>query len=79
VLVNYFSRPEVAADVHQVTTREVGLVAYEQQPYLLAAYTPDAASADAIFRNLSDRGFVAFIVDSRRTILLTPAVVGTGR
>lgn len=77
VLVRYFNRPEVAADVHQVTSQPVGLVAYEQFPFLLAAYTTDANAAATILKTLNDRGFTAFIVDSRRAILLTPAVVGT--
>jgi cell division septation protein DedD len=74
VVVNYFNRPEVALDVQQVTSRDVGLVAFEQRPYLLAAYTPDPAAASAVLQSLTDRGFTASIVDSRRTILLTPAV-----
>lgn len=77
VLVRYFNHPEVAADVHQVTSQPVGLVAYEQFPFLLAAYTTDANAATAILKTLNDRGFTAFIVDSRRAILLTPAVAGT--
>lgn len=77
VVVNYFNRPEVATDVHQITTREVGLVSFQQRPYLLAAHTTDANVASAILKQLSDRGFTAAIVDSRQVILLTPAVVGT--
>lgn len=77
VLVQYFNRPEVAADVRQVTTQPVGLVSYEQRPFLLAAHTADASAAATILQSLSDRGFTAVIVDSRRAILLTPAVAGT--
>ncbi len=74
VVVNYFNRPEVALDVQQITSREVGLVAFEQRPYLLAAYTPDPAAASAVLRSLTERGLTASIVDSRRAILLTPSV-----
>ena len=74
VVVNYFNRPEVAIDVQQVTARDVGLVAFEQRPYLLAVYTPDPAVASAVLRSLSDRGFIAAIVDSRRAVLLAPKV-----
>ncbi|MCU0569224.1 MAG: hypothetical protein MUF49_21950 [Oculatellaceae cyanobacterium Prado106] len=74
VLVNYFNRPEVANDVRQVVNRSVGLVSYEQQPYLLASFTSDSAAASRVLSLLSDRGFVAVIVDSRRAILLTPSV-----
>jgi hypothetical protein len=77
VLVHYFNRPEVAADVSQVTSQPVGLVAYEQRPFLLAAYTTDASAAATILQSLSERGFTAVIVDSRRAILLTPSVIGT--
>jgi hypothetical protein len=79
VLVYYFNRPEVAADVRQLTAQPVGLVSYEQQPFLLAAYTSDAAAATAVLQTLNERGFTAILVDSRRAILLTPAVVGTGQ
>jgi hypothetical protein len=77
VLVDYFSRPEVAADVQQVTAQSVGLVAYEQNPFLLAAHTPDSATANAVLQTLTQRGFTAIVVDSRRTVLLAPAVIGT--
>ncbi|NJO78908.1 MAG: hypothetical protein HC827_10555 [Cyanobacteria bacterium RM1_2_2] len=74
VVVDYFNRPELAASVRQVTTRDVGLVAFEQQPYLLASYTTDPAVASSLLRTLSERGLAAAIVDSRRAVLLTPAV-----
>lgn len=74
VVVNYFNRPELAASVRQVTTRDVGLVSFEQQPYLLASYTTDPAVASSLLRTLSERGLTAAIVDSRRAVLLTPAV-----
>lgn len=74
VVVNYFNRPQVAIDVQQITRGDVGLVAFEQRPYLLAAYTPDPAAASAVLRSLTDRGLTASIVDSRRAILLTPSV-----
>lgn len=74
VLVNYFNRPELAASVRQVTSRDVGLVAFEQQPYLLATHTTDATVASTLLRTLSEQGLTAAIVDSRRTMLLAPAV-----
>jgi hypothetical protein len=77
VLVDYFSRPEVAADVRQVTSQSVGLVAYEQNPFLLAAHTADSAAANAVLQTLTERGFTAIVVESRRAVLLSPAVVGT--
>jgi hypothetical protein len=74
VLVNYANRPEVASAVQRATANRVGLVSYEQRPYLLAGYTPDASAAATLLKTLSDRGFSAMIVDSRRAVLLTPAV-----
>lgn len=74
VVVNYFNRPELAASVRQVTSRDVGLVSFDQQPYLLASYTTDPAVASSLLRTLSERGLTAAIVDSRRAMLLTPAV-----
>jgi hypothetical protein len=73
-VVSFFNKPELASTVRQVTTRDVGLVAFEQQPYLLASYTTDAVAASNLLRSLSDRGLTAAIIDSRRVVLLTPAV-----
>jgi hypothetical protein len=77
VLVHYFNRPEVAADVKQLTAQPVGLVSYEQRPFLLATHTTDPTVAAALLQALNERGFTAILVDSRRAVLLTPAVVGT--
>jgi hypothetical protein len=74
VLVKFQNQPELATNVRQVTNQNVGLVSYEQQPYLLAALTADPAFASSVLKALSDRGLVASIVDSRRAVLLTPAV-----
>ncbi|MBD3880557.1 hypothetical protein IFO70_02175 [Phormidium tenue FACHB-886] len=77
VLVNYANRPEVAAEVSETISRSVGLVSYNQRPYLLALQTTDQAAAAAILKTLNDRGFTAEIVDSRQVMLLTPTVAGT--
>jgi hypothetical protein len=74
VLVDYASRPQVAGEIRQLLNRQIGLVSYQQRPYLLAVYTGDAAVASEILRQLSDRNYTALITDSRRVILLTPAV-----
>jgi hypothetical protein len=74
VLVNYFNRPSVAAQVQQALSRNIGLVSYNQTPYLLALYTTDPAAAASTLQSLGDRGFSAVIVDSRRVVLLTPAI-----
>jgi len=75
VLVNYFNRPEIATDVSQITTSAVGLVAYNQHPYLLAIYTNSETTAAGVLKALSDRGFTAVMVDSRRVMLLKQNVV----
>jgi len=74
VLVNYANQPETAAKVQQVLGKEVGLAAYGQSPFLLALYTTDSDAAYATLQALSDRGFWATLVDSRRVILLRQPV-----
>jgi cell division septation protein DedD len=74
VLVDYFNRPETAIELQQLLSRQIGLVSYGQRPYLLAVYTTDAAVANSTLQSLSDRNFTALIIDSRRAVLLTPAV-----
>lgn len=76
VLVDYFNRPEVATDVQQALGGQVGLVSYGQRPYLLALHTSDVAVANSVLQQLSDRNFLALVVDSRRVVLLTPTVAG---
>ena len=70
VLVNYNNQPELAAQLKQALGQEVGLVAYGQSPFLLALYTTDANAAYDTLRSLSDRGFLATLVDSRRVMVL---------
>lgn len=73
VLVNYFNRPEIAPQVQQAISRDVGLVSYGQRPYLLAVYTRDVSLANSTLKTLSDRGFWVMMVDSRWvTLLKTP-------
>ena len=74
VLVNYFNRPEVATDIKQITAGSVGLVAYNQYPYLLAIHTSSEGTAADLLKTLSDRGFTVVIVDSRRVMLLKQEV-----
>ncbi len=74
VLVDYQNQPEMAAKVRQILGKDVGLVAYGQRPYLLAVYTADSNAANTTLQRLSDRGFWATLVDSRRVILLRRTV-----
>lgn len=74
VLVDYFNKPEVAAQVRRIVGSEIGLVSYNQRPYLLAVYTDSQRKAGSILRELSDRGFSSMVVDSRRVTLLRQRV-----
>lgn len=70
VIVNYNNRPEAAAQLRQAVNARVGVVSYGERPYLLATQTEDQAAANAIMQLLSDRGFLAMVVDARRVVLL---------
>ncbi len=70
VIVNYNSRPEVATQLKQAVNGKVGVVAYGERPYLLANQTDDQTAANAIMKLLSDRGFLAMVVDARQVVLL---------
>lgn len=74
VLVSYFNRPEVAMDVRKLTNRNVGLVSFEQRPYLLAAQGTNASSASTVLSKLTQAGLTAVLVDSRGVVLLTADV-----
>jgi len=74
VLVDFFSRPELATEVQQLLGRDIGLAAYRQHPYLLAAYTNNQTAANMTLKALTDRGFWAMVVDSRRVTLLRQSI-----
>ncbi|MBM0740788.1 hypothetical protein JOY44_04005 [Phormidium sp. CLA17] len=74
VLVDYQNQPEMAVKARQALGKDVGLVSYGQRPYLLAVYTTDSNAANTTLQLLSDRGFWATLVDSRRVILLRRSV-----
>ena len=71
VIVNYYNRPELARSVQQTLNRNIGLASYEQRPYLLAVYSRDRRTAESISRILTERGFMAEVVDSRGITVLT--------
>ncbi|BAY43879.1 hypothetical protein SAMD00079811_14660 [Scytonema sp. HK-05] len=74
VLVDYYNRPEVANQVRQVVGGDVGFVSYGQRPYLLAIYTPNQKEAYSTLEKLSEKGFFALLVDSRKVVLLRSTV-----
>ncbi len=74
VLVDYFNNPDIAKQVQQVVGGDIGFVSYAQRPYLLAVYTTNSREAQNTLQSLSDRGFFAMVVDSRRVVLLRQVV-----
>ncbi len=74
VIVHYHNRPEIALQIRQALNREIGLVSYGQRPYLLAVHTSDLNIADSALRSLSAQGYEVTVVDSRKVILLKPAL-----
>ncbi|WP_289501131.1 hypothetical protein [Gloeocapsopsis sp. IPPAS B-1203] len=72
VLVEYFNRPETAAQVQQFLGTDVGLTLYVQRPYLLALHTSDQNKATETLKRLSDQGFYALLVNSRQVTLVRP-------
>lgn len=74
VLVDYYNRPEVANQVREVVGGDVGFVSYGQRPYLLAIYTPNQKEAYSTLEKLSEKGFFALLVDSRKVVLLRSTV-----
>ncbi len=74
VLVDYFNRPELANSVQTVVGGNVGFATYGQRPYLLAVHTTNQQEAYNTLQKLNDRGFVAYLVDSRKVVLLRSVV-----
>jgi hypothetical protein len=75
VLVDYFSNPQVAAELQQLSPQQsVGLVSYQQRPYLLAEFTENQNTAKKVLQTLSDRGFWVLMVDAPGVILLRSQV-----
>ncbi|NMG22605.1 hypothetical protein DP116_25435 [Brasilonema bromeliae SPC951] len=74
VLVDYYNRPEMANKVREVVRGDVGFVSYGERPYLLAVYTRNQKEAYSTLQKLSERGFFAVVVDSRKVMLLRSSV-----
>ncbi|MDJ0554766.1 MAG: hypothetical protein QNJ68_10055 [Microcoleaceae cyanobacterium MO_207.B10] len=74
VLVDYSNQPEIALQLERSLGRNIGLVAYGQKPFLLVTYTGSRRAATNSLYNLSDRGFLAFVVDSSRVTLISPRI-----
>jgi hypothetical protein len=74
LLVDYFNRPELAANLQRAVGGNVGLVSYGEKPYLLAVYTTNQNEAYRTLKKLTDNGFVALLADGRQVILLRSVI-----
>ncbi len=74
ILIDYVNQPEIANQLQQLLSKEIGLVSYLARPYLIAIHTTSESEANAMLKNLSDRGFWTIMVDSSKVTLLTPTV-----
>ncbi|NEQ40470.1 MAG: hypothetical protein F6K40_31265 [Okeania sp. SIO3I5] len=74
VLVDYNNQAEIALQLQRSLGRNVGLAAYGQKSFLLVTYTRKRKAATNSMFNLSDRGFLAFVVDSSKVTLISPRV-----
>lgn len=77
VLVDYFNDPNVAIALQESLGSSVGLVVYQQRPYLLATLTSDAAIAVSLLQRAGDAGFTTMVVNGQTVMLLTPQVALT--
>ena len=75
VLISYGKRPELANQLRQVLSKEVGLAVYAQRPYLLALQTSDLTAANSVLQLLNDRGFLGIVVEAKRVVLLKESVM----
>ncbi|MCL2923723.1 MAG: hypothetical protein MGF17_03590 [Trichodesmium sp. MAG_R04] len=74
VLVDYNNQPEIALQLQKILGRNLGLAAYGQKPFLLVTYTKESRAATNSMLNLSDRGFLTFVVDSSKVTIISPRV-----
>ncbi len=74
VLVNYNNRPDVAVQLGQVLSQDVGVAVYGERPYLFVVQTGEMTAANAVVKLLSDRGFLALRVEAKSVVVLRPVV-----
>jgi len=74
VLVNYNNRPNVAVQLGQVLSQDVGVAVYGEQPYLFVTQTSEMSAANAVVKLLNDRGFLALRVEAKSVVLLRPGM-----
>ncbi len=74
VLVNYNNRPDVAVQLGQALSQDMGVAVYGERPYLLVMQTGEMTAANAVVKLLSDRGFLALRVEAKSVVVLRPIV-----
>ncbi len=74
VLVNYNNRPDVAVQLGQVLSQDVGVAVYGERPYLFVMQTGEMTAANAVVKLLNDRGFLALRVEAKSVVVLRPVV-----
>jgi hypothetical protein len=74
VLVNYNNRPDVAVQLGQVLSQDVGVAVYGERPYLFVMQTGEMTAANAVVKLLNDRGFLALRVEAKSVLLLRPVM-----
>ena len=74
VLVNYNNRPDVAVQLGQVLSQDVGVAVYGERPYLFVMQTGETSAANAVVKLLNDRGFLALRVEAKSVVLLRPVM-----
>lgn len=74
VLVNYNNRPDVAVQLGQVLSQDVGVAVYGERPYVFVMQTSEMSAANAVVKLLNDRGFLALRVEAKSVVVLRPVV-----
>ena len=74
VLVNYNNRPDVAVQLGQALSQDVGVAVYGERPYLFVTQTGEMSAANALVKLLNDRGFLALRVEAKSVVLLRPGM-----
>ena len=74
VLVNYNNRPNVAVQLGQVLSQDIGVAIYGERPYLFVIQTGEMSAANAVVKLLNDRGFLALRVEAKSVVVLRPVV-----
>lgn len=72
VLVNATNQPDIPMRLQMLLRTAIPWVTFQGNPYLLALQSESQEEATATLKSLSDRGFLAILVDARTVQQLTP-------